>query len=331
MGVNAYENGLILDRLDKEVSFAKPKGEYYLHVLIVDNTDATQELVSQVIQTKGVLYCYGPSGSIQSVVLDAGSYKLEAWGAQGGSYESCGSIGGYGGYSAGTINLTSKTTLFVVVGKSTNSEAGGYNGGGCGGPFKSGSQVHTLGGGGASHIGLKSGELKSFRSDYKGNLLIVAGGGGGTIGSSHEAYMKYFGTGGCGGGCIGANGNSSSLSDRVGTGASQTSGGKNNYKDWDECGSFGQGSNCKDHSDIHLGGGGGGGFYGGGSGGNTAPGGGGSGFINTTKLTDAFMYGYEVPTSSSDVSKTFSTTNVSSDPVSNYAKQNDGYIKITPL
>ena len=81
----------------------------------------------------------------------------------------------------------------------------------------------------------------------------------------------------------------------------------------------------------HKGGGGGSGFYGGGNGGNSGPGGGGSGYINTSKLEEASMYGFEVPTSSSTESKTYSTTNVSSDAISNHAKKGDGYVKITPI
>lgn len=57
--------------------------------------------------------------------------------------------------------------------------------------------------------------------------------------------------------------------------------------------------------------------------------GGGSGYINTTKLTNAFMYGYNVSTSSATATKTYSTTNVSATATANYAKQGDGYSRIT--
>ena len=80
------------------------------------------------------------------------------------------------------------------------------------------------------------------------------------------------------------------------------------------------------------GGGGGSGYYGGGpSAGHGAPGGGGSGYINTSKLTNAFMYGYDASTSSATTTKTYSTTNVSSTPTSNYAKSGDGAARITPI
>lgn len=74
--------------------------------------------------------------------------------------------------------------------------------------------------------------------------------------------------------------------------------------------------------------GGGGGFYGGGGG---VSGGGGSGYINTSKLTNACMYGYNVSTSSATETKTYSTTNVSETPTSNYAKAGNGAARITPV
>ena len=61
------------------------------------------------------------------------------------------------------------------------------------------------------------------------------------------------------------------------------------------------------------------------------PGGGGSGYINTSKLTDAVMYGYKVTTSSSVESKTCSTSNKSSNAVSNFAKEGNGFARITLL
>ena len=75
--------------------------------------------------------------------------------------------------------------------------------------------------------------------------------------------------------------------------------------------------------------GGGSGFFGGSGGGNTGQGGGGSGYINTAKLTNAFMYGYNVPTSNETATKTYSTTNVSETPTSNYAKKGNGATRIT--
>lgn len=336
LGMSAYDSGFQLDDLTKEVSFIRPKGKYYLHVLVIDNFGASQELISKELEvSRTITKSYGYTGNVEKVELEPGRYKLEAWGAQGGSLNST-YHGGYGGYSTGVINLQSKTALYVVVGKSTNDASGGYNGGGSGGIMNSnGYKFTAYGGGGASHIGFKPGELSSFSGDYSSNLLVAASGGGGaTDATGYESRYNYTESyssiGGCGGGCTGAEGIFQKHPDRVGTVGTQTSGGKAGFG-WSECGSFGLGGSCGNHPYDHPGGGGGSGFYGGGSGGNSAPGAGGSGYINTSKLADASMCGYEVPTSSSAEIKTLSTTNVSSDAVSNYAKQGDGYVKITVI
>ena len=53
------------------------------------------------------------------VVPKTGTYKLETWGAQGGTVENAyGIIGGYGGYSAGNISLTEDTVLYINTGSS---------------------------------------------------------------------------------------------------------------------------------------------------------------------------------------------------------------------
>lgn len=270
-------------------------------------------------------------GCTGSVVLQPGRYKLEAWGAQGGSHNSE-YQGGYGGYTTGTIDLRTETTLYYVVGKSPTSQSGGFNGGGWGGVFRGNICTFTsFGGGGATHIGLKPGGLETFSGDYATKLLIVAGGGGGSVGTFTQCRCQFNAPGGSGGGFKGASGYSSERPDRVGSGGNQNQGGRNNYEDWYECGRFGHGSDCGYRPMFWSGGGGGGGFFGGGSGGDGGPGGGGSGYINTSLLTNAYMYGYNVPTSSSDDCRTFTTKNVSSDAVSTYAKKKDGYAKITLL
>lgn len=122
-----------------------------------------------------------------------GKYKLEVWGAQGGTSTrstntKCDSadknssgkcVGGYGGYSYGDINLTSGEVLYVYVGgkgvaDDSGSKAGGYNGGGAGY-----ANYNVGSGGGATHIATTSGLLSSLSSS-KDSILIVAGGGGGT-------------------------------------------------------------------------------------------------------------------------------------------------------
>lgn len=88
-----------------------------------------------IIKTGDILN-YAYTGAVQSVILPKGVYKLEVWGAQGGSYGTT-STGGNGGYSIGIITLTAETVLYIYVGGQgtynttpTSFVAGGFNGGG---------------------------------------------------------------------------------------------------------------------------------------------------------------------------------------------------------
>lgn len=152
------------------------------------------------------------TGSTQSKTLKPGTYTIECWGGQGGSYNSY--IGGYGGYSKGTITLTKTTTVYVSVGGagSSSSTAAGFNGGGTG--ISSG-----RGGGGATDVRIGQNSLYS--------RVIVAGGGGGAGVTSTNANPC-----GCGGGEYGGDGyyNNTTGSyttgqNRSGGSASQTAGG----------------------------------------------------------------------------------------------------------
>lgn len=232
------------------------------------------------------------TGNIQSIELPPGEYKLEVWGAQGGSTASY--AGGKGGYSYGTLSLASQTTLYVVVGgqgtKGPNSDttvSGGYNGGGRAYGSSNSSYVGASGGG-ATHIGLKSGLLTTFSSDYSSKLLLVAGAGAGG-----GNYTSSTGTGGHGGGATGGDGVQYD-SYGLGKGGSQTAGGTTayggSYSNYTPTnGGFGYGGYCTSSaiSGGWHGGGGGAGFYGGGAGGPISSGGGGSGYVNTSTLTDA--------------------------------------------
>ena len=218
----------------------------------------------------------------------AGEYKLECWGA-GNPYNG-------GGYSYGDISLKSNTLLYVCVGAKGNSYKGitggkgGYNGGGDGGNgVPPNYYIGGTGGGGATHIGFHTGLLNKFESDYTTQLLLVAGGAGG---SSNGFYGSGFGGGSEGGKPAGVAVYDSShtliIPVRYGTAANQISG----YK-------FGEGQQGMTKSvygngGAEGGGGGGGGLYGGlspheeGDGSNWA-GGGGSGYVNvnTNLLTNA--------------------------------------------
>lgn len=118
------------------------------------------------------------SGAAQSTRLPTGNYKLECWGAQGGSYSTY--LGGLGGYATGVLHLQELTTLYLYAGGqpatvSTNrtSVAGGFNGGGNGyNRYYSSTYTYGQGGGGASDIRIEQDSLYA--------RVLVAGGGGGS-------------------------------------------------------------------------------------------------------------------------------------------------------
>lgn len=218
------------------------------------------------------------TGSVQTATLTPGAYKLECWGGQGGTYSSY--IGGYGGYSKGTITLAKTTTVYVSVGGagSSSSTTAGFNGGGTG--ISSG-----RGGGGATDVRIGQNSLYS--------RVIVAGGGGGAGVTSANANPC-----GCGGGEYGGDGyyNDTTGSytigqNRCGGSASQTAGGKT----WSTStqATFGQGGNASGYSC----GGGGGGWYGGGgaydndSDSDGRWGGGGSGYVYTSSTAKNYPNG----------------------------------------
>ena len=208
----------------------------------------------------GSTWDFNYTGGVQSFTAKCtGTYKLEVWGAQGGSESN--NIGGKGGYSVGNITLNKNSTIYVVVGSNTN----GYNGGGYNADSWDSYGYMNVYGGGATHIAFTNrGELKNYAS-YKSDVLIVAGGGGGAGFSSNGSYP--LGNGGTGGGENGGKGNcmgNDCENSTAGVGGTQNNG----Y-------AFGVGSSiCNYYS-----GPGGGGWYGGTSGYNRSGGGGGSGYI----------------------------------------------------
>lgn len=143
------------------------------------------------------------TGTVQSCTLPPGTYRLQCWGAQGGSNPSDSTYGissyngGKGGYSEGILKLTSTTTVYIFVGgqPSTSSTNGGWNGGGGGSGTSTngtpttatyGLGVSKVGrGGGATDIALTTSTMSysSYRTNRSSASLlsrfIVAGGGSG--------------------------------------------------------------------------------------------------------------------------------------------------------
>jgi len=276
---------------------------------------------------------YDLSSSYETYVIpETGYYQLEVWGAQGGKANTI--LGGYGGYSTGTIQLTKGEKLYVYVGgkgkngvnASNTSTAGGYNGGGQG---YVGSTAYYVGGGGGATDIRYFGSTNPSTSDLVWNSelglnsrIIVAGGGGGVSYLSSTAKTTAIGHGG---GYVGVNaaGVTNGGTATAASGGTQTGVGEKGSK----LGSFGDGADAGTSSSVA---GGGGGWYGGNS--HSYAGAGGSGYIGSSLLTAKYMYCYNCDTSSAVDTLTYSTTDdVSSTPIANYVKSGDGAAKITFL
>lgn len=227
-------------------------------------------------------------GAVRNFTLVKGTYKLEVWGAQGGSYGTT-STGGNGGYSVGTIDISNDIAVYIYAGGqgtySTTSGSfvsGGFNGGGAAGYRYGGS------GGGGSDIRIGQDSLYA--------RVIVAGAGGGSWG-----YSNY--NGGIGGGTSGGTGNGYSSSYLSGAGTQTSGGSAGVYSSYTgSAGSFGNGGNAATNSSSYnRSSGGGGGWYGGGGtayrssssyyyrGGGGA--GGGSGYVYTSSTASNYPSG----------------------------------------
>ena len=220
--------------------------------------------------------------------ISHGFYKIEVWGAQGGSSSHSGVFsqeGGKGGYSVGVYHAVTDTTLYVYIGgKGVDAgnqfilRDGGFNGGGKGGASNSGGGGAAGGGGGATDVRLRHNNLHS--------RIIVAGGGA----SGHNGGPNKGGFGAAGGGEVGGFISCAGYGTEIaGTGGTQESGGTV-YKELGATdGTFGYGGNGSHNQNANGGSAGGGGYYGGAGGsslaghvhptGGSGHGGGGSGYI----------------------------------------------------
>ncbi len=259
------------------------------------NVDKNQVVAKDITSDADFYYLarlFSYKGSTESFTVPVdGTYTLECWGA--GPTQ--------GGKSEGNYLAQKNQILYICVGgKGTDATGpegksgigfGGYNGGGNGGW----SPGYTMGGGGsgATHICLQDGLLKDLKTAYDNNqLLMVAGGQGGSIGSAAGPY---------GGGIEG--GKPSSWSGAVWPAATQLSG----Y-------AFGTGQNGRNGTRNTNGGaegsgGSGGGLYGGyapqhtGTNSNSS-GGGGSGYVNAKLVNGQTIAGNQSFLSPSGVSET---------------------------
>ena len=211
-------------------------------------------------------------GVIEYIVEENGKYFLQVWGAKGGNAtgDKNGTYtGGVGGYSEGYVNLKKGESLFVIIGGAGKdihqndylqddgkyalqyAVAGGYNGGGSG--YSNVRGYVESPGGGATHIARNNyyGELYEYEN-YKEDILIVAGGGGG---ANYENASWNCSRGGAGGGLVSPNVSHGGNGISYGASTPDATPGTG--------GAFGQGGNGSDYPAKLLPGGGGG-YYGGG-------------------------------------------------------------------
>lgn len=274
---------------------------------------------------------YTYTGAVQSDTLPAGTYKLECWGAQGGSYSTT-YYGGKGGYSVGEITLEQDTTIYVYVGgqgtggTSSGSKAAGFNGGGAG--YSTSTTYLTGSGGGASDVRIGTDSLYA--------RVIVAGGGGGF--GSYNSTASNRKVGGYGGGTSGGTGGQYSTSYKAGTGGTQTAKGTSYYSStansttYGTLPAFGTGGASKNTSYQIAGGGGG--WYGGGYAGRGGGAGGGSGYVYNSSSKSSYPSGCLLNDSYLLANAETKAGNVSMPSTSGSTEtghEGNGYIRITNI
>jgi len=215
-------------------------------VVVAKVTDGTNEATSSynaIFEGNTLEY----NGEVQTFTADKdGYYKIELWGAQGGSISSIN--GGNGAYTSGEIYLHQGDNLYIYIGgqgqfatTDNTRSAGGFNGGGQG--YKVSFTYPGTGGGGATDIRLTNGNWNDETS-LNSRIMVAAGGGG----------LGYANGGSAGGTLLGTHFTNGS------TGGLQTSGGTPaNLTNKGTAGGFGFGGD----SGAEAVGGGGSGYYGG--------------------------------------------------------------------
>lgn len=185
---------------------------------IITTSGSPEKAVSVLIKQQGKKYNVGDvfnfdyTGSVQQVTLPKGKYKLQCWGAQGGtSYGSSSGAGSKGGYSEGVITLTETTTFYVFVGGqgsrgySTSLVNGGWNGGGAsvgysyydsGGIY--GESYPACGGGATdistvtSSMSYSNGRTNRSSASLLARCIVAGGGAGGSYRYTYEEYTDTY-------------------------------------------------------------------------------------------------------------------------------------------
>ena len=195
-------NGSISVASDENTDF-EPRQQSFK---VVTTNGTPEQAIDILVKQAGKTYPVGEvfnfdyTGSVQQITLPKGKYKLQCWGAQGGtSYGSSSGAGSKGGYSEGVLTLTEKTTLYIFVGgagsrgSSTSLVNGGWNGGGASVGKSSYNSGDTNGysypacGGGATDIstvtssmGYSGGRTNRSAASLLARCIVAGGGAGGS-------------------------------------------------------------------------------------------------------------------------------------------------------
>lgn len=122
----------------------------------------------------------------------SGWYKIELWGASGGSTTSETGVeraGGKGSFVSGIVYLEENETIYFYIGGTTTTNKGGLNGGGDGG------SATGKGGGGSTDVRTVRGSWDD-KSSLESRFMVAAGGGGADglgVGSKGGAGGLIFG------------------------------------------------------------------------------------------------------------------------------------------
>lgn len=316
-------------------------GVNYLNGVIVDDTlstdDVTESKDTEYFDSCGVdvvsvdsTWFYDYVGFEETFIAPFdGVYSIESWGASGGNAFyivrdafGFGSSpryieGGKGGYAYVEISLKKGDVLYINVGGHGDYNTydrniiaeGGYNGGGK-------ANYHSGGGGGATHVALKSGPIYTLSTL---DIIEVAGGGGAGYGDGGEYFQGSSGRNGGGrcdssnGACFASDGSYGKVDGLGAGGGLYTSNGGPLVYDFH---SYTWGGVTYYFAEISA---------------LRASANGGSGYIGNPLTRNGVMYVLNGYGSDDPITKTISTANYSSDPISTYAKDGDGFVKITSI
>ena len=88
-----------------KVTAKTSEGSATVTATISEGTNYLSASASYTLYVFSTIHNFDYTGTVQSLLLPPGRYKLETWGAQGGSVDDT-IIGGYGSYSSGEIELS---------------------------------------------------------------------------------------------------------------------------------------------------------------------------------------------------------------------------------